>query len=94
MFIYSTLFLFRCKKFTQNHQDVCRIFLSVNALTVCMAGCPCQYGLPDSLSADPCDAVLVEVEAKCVSDITSDTLTKICNDVTTFLTTMTTIDEK
>ena len=59
-----------------------------------MAGCPRQYGLPGSLSADPCDAVLVEVEAKCVSDITSDTLTKICNDVAMFLTTMTTIDEK
>ena len=80
---------------TQDHQDVCRIFLSVNALTVfCMAGCPRQYGLPGSLSADPCDAVLVEVEAKCVSDITSDTLTTICNDVATFLTAMTTINEK
>ena len=51
-----------------------------------MAFCPHQYnGLPDSLSADPCDAVLVE--AKCVSDITSDTLAAmptICNDVAMF----------
>ena len=59
-----------------------------------MAGSPRKDELPGSLLADPCDAVLVEVVARCGSDITPKTLSAICDDVASFLTENTTINEK
>ena len=69
--------------------------MSVYTPTVfCMAGSPRKYELPGSLLADPCDAVLVDVVARCGSDITAKTLSSICDEVASFLTKNTNIDNK
>ena len=77
----------------QKNQDACRIFVSVYTPTVfCMAGSPRKYETPGGLAADPCDAVLVDVVARCGSDITFQTLSSICDDVAEFLANNTNID--
>lgn len=63
-----------CQKF--------RLFMSVDFPTIsCMAGCPRQYGTAGSLTANPCDAVLIKVEARRGSDVHPDDLTAISSSI-------------
>lgn len=56
--------------------------MSVDFPTIsCMAGCPRQYGTAGSLTANPCDAVLIKVEARRGSDVHPDDLTAISSSI-------------
>ena len=79
----------------QEYAGKCRLFMSVNFPAIlCKAGCPHQYGSAGSLKPNPCDAVLIKVEARCGSDIQPSDLTAISGSVVTVLSTNLKIDKR
>ena len=77
----------------QEYAEIFRLVMTVSFPTIlCMAGCPHQYGSAGSLTPNPCDAVLIKVEARCGNDINPGNLSAISSSLVAALSTK--IDER